>query len=604
MNDALRYLLLTALLPPLFLAPGFLWLRRAGASGVIALYAGPGATAAAGAAIVALGVLLPVDVPTACVAGLALVVASGAWCGWTGPRPLLPERADLAGVGAWVLAFFALAAFHGIPSHPYGNWGPRTVGPERLDTPRWPGSPRDNTFPYRTGQLALHEKGGAELKDRFAPQWWISDRTPLTGLDFAWVAGALDVAVRTDDPTLRPTREAPMRTVDEWGFWAYDLVAMLFNVATVLGAFLLARVWLGARVASAAALAGALMPGVFLNALYTWPKQAIAYFALVAFALAWRGRPAAAGAFIGLGYLAHPAALWWLPAAVAIALATPEARRRWRPITLRLAGAALLVALPWTIFTAFVVKASSRLTTWPLGYRLEDPTDVRGGVAKAFDVFTERGLPFNAWIRLHSLAGSALPVDLSRTPGGEPGSGQYVGAVGLLWTNAHGFSVWGIVGLVLFPAVLATVVRRWPADRRLILWVVVPTVALVALLNGYAYPFATQSMLPLVGLLAVAAGVLLTTAPRWVRLALVAAMAVELGTVAYASLLSPFAISTAPLVLFLAIAIGAHLALLVWLLAATGLVDPPRRAVVEGDAPPAPRVARRSHCRSDGPRDA
>ena len=124
------------------------------------------------------------------------------------------------------------------------------TGPGRLDSPRWPGSPKDNTFPYRTGQLALHEQGGDELRDRFATGWWISDRTPLTGLDFAWVAGAFDVAVRTDDPVAQPTAQVPMRTVDPWGFWAYQLVAMLMSIATVLGVFLLGRLWLGARVAT------------------------------------------------------------------------------------------------------------------------------------------------------------------------------------------------------------------------------------------------------------------------------------------------------------------------------------------------------------------
>ena len=191
-----------------------------------------------------------------------------------------------------------------------------------------------------------------------------------------------------------------------------------------------------------------------------------------------------------------------------------------------------------------VVKASSRLTSWPLGYRLEDPTDLRGGLEKAWDVFVERGLLYNLWIRGHSLAGSALPLDLGRTPAGTPGSGRYSGAVGLLWTNAHGLSVWGIVGLILFPAVLVAVVRRWPADRRVVLWIVLPTVALVAVLNGYPYPFATQSMFPLVGLMALGAALVLTTARPAVRWALVAAMAVELGTVVYVALLAPFAIGT------------------------------------------------------------
>jgi hypothetical protein len=315
---------------------------------------------------------------------------------------------------------------------------------------------------------------------------------------------------------------------------------------------------------------------VFLNALYTWPKQTIAYFVLVALALAWRGRAAAAGAFLALGYLAHPAGVWWLPAVAAVLLATPARRAHWRALVARLAGAAVLVALPWQLFTALVVKASSRLITWPFGYRLQDPTDVRGGIAKAWDVFTDRGLAYNGWIRIHSLAGSLYPVDLARTPGGTPGGGRYEGSVGLLWTNAHGLSVWGMVGLVLFPATLVIVVRRWPRERRVVLWVVLPPLALVTLANGYPYPFATQSMFPLIALLALAAGLLLTAVAPWVRAALVAAMAVELGTLVWIALLAPFDVSTASAVVLLAIAAAAQLALLAWLLAACGLLGPNR----------------------------
>ncbi len=584
----LRYLLLAAALPPLFVAPGFLWLRRAGASALVALYAGPGVTAGAGAAIVALGVAGPLDVPTACVVGLVVLLATAAWCAWTAPRPLLPARADLAGLAVFLLAYAALAGFSGVPSKPYGNWGPKTTGPGRLDSPRWPGSPKDNTFPYRTGQLALHEQGGDQLRDRFAKSWWISDRTPLTGLDFAWVAGAFDVAVRSEDPVALPTAQVPMRTVDPWGFWAYQLVAMLMSIATVLGVFLLGRLWLGTRVATVAALAAALMPGVFLNALYTWPKQTIAYFVLVALALAWRGRAAAAGCFLALGYLAHPAGIWWLPAVVAVLLATPERRARWRPLVARLAAAAFLVALPWQLFTALVVKASSRLVTWPFGYRLEDPTDVGGGVSKAWDVFTDRGPLYNLWIRIHSLAGSLYPVDLARTPGGRPGGGRFEGSVGLLWTNAHGLSVWGMVGLVLFPATLVIVVRRWPRERGVVLWVVLPPLALVTLANGYPYPFATQSMFPLVALLALGAGLLLTSAAPWVRAALIAAMALELGTMVWIALLAPFNVSTASLVVLLAIGAAAQLALLAWLLAACGLLR--RRGAERAQAAATPRA--------------
>ena len=120
----------------------------------------------------------------------------------------------------------------------------------------------------------------------------------------------------------------------------------------MLGVFLLGRLWLGARTAAVAALAAALMPGAFLNALYTWPKQTIAYFVLVALALAWRGRAGRGGRLreprlpraSGGGVVAARGGV--------VALAAPGGRERARATLAHVAGAALVVALPWLIFTS------------------------------------------------------------------------------------------------------------------------------------------------------------------------------------------------------------------------------------------------------------
>jgi len=161
------------------------------------------------------------------------------------------------------VAFVALSGYVAVVSHPCGVCDPAggTIGPERIETPRWPSQPVDNVLPYRTGQVALHKLGGEQLRDRFAVGWWMTDRTPLTGLSFAFAAAILNVDVPEDDPTLRPAAAVTMTLEDGYGFWAYNLVALLFNCAIVLGAYLLGRIWKGPRVAAAAALVVALLPG-------------------------------------------------------------------------------------------------------------------------------------------------------------------------------------------------------------------------------------------------------------------------------------------------------------------------------------------------------
>lgn len=556
------YLGFAALLVPLFVVPGWLWLRRAGVEPVIALYAGFGVSALAGAAIVALGLLLPWGERETCIGGLILIVAVTIWCGFTSPRPLAPPRAELGGMLAFVLVFISLAAFSGPPTRAYGVWSADTVGPGRIDTPRWPGLPADNTLPFRTGQVAFFKQGGAHIRNGYSPGWWISDRTPLTGLDFAFAAGALGVHVSSANIEALPTSAVAMTLKDHYGFWAYQLVAMLLNIAIVLGVYLLARVWLGRRVALVSAFVSALLPGLFLNALYTWPKQAIGYFVLVGAACALKRRPVLAGAFAALGYLVHPAGVVWVVPLALVALSDPELRARTGRTLVRFLAPVVVLVAPWEFFTSQIMHAVSRWTLSPLGYLMTDPRESDFGkqLSIGWHQFVSNGIVYDLWQRVQSTAGSLFPIDLydplSKTGGGYRPSAQ------VAWSAAHGFSVWGMVGMVLFPFAVIVVARDWPRLRSLTLRLAMPAVVIAEIANGLAYPFANQSMFPLVGLFAIVAGYGLLNVGRRARAVLVAITCAELLTLAYGDLYRPYNISTGAAVLFTVIAAGAQLALI------------------------------------------
>jgi Dolichyl-phosphate-mannose-protein mannosyltransferase len=555
----------------IFTVPGWLFLRRFGVDPLMSLYGGPAVGALAAAAIVAVGVLLPWSVRTTCVAGAVAIALAAIYCGVTAPRPLGPPRLELAGMAVFVVAFISMAAFSAVPSQPYGEWSQDTVGPGRVDSPRWPGLPSDNTLPYRTGQVALYKQGGAQIRDQYAVGWWLSDRTPLTGLDFAFAAGAMGVHVANLNIEEIPPGAVPMEVTDGEGFWAYQVVAILLNLTIILGVYLLARVWRGPRVAAVAALVAAIMPGLFLNAIYTWPKQGVAYFVLIAAACALRRRPALAGLFAGLGYLTHPAGVLWIPALALLLLCDPELRARLWSTLLRFLVPAAVVAAPWEFFTSQIMHAVSRWTTAPLGVLMTDPTHFGAQLSIAWRDFLDNGVMFAIWTRIQSTAGSLWPGDLGTTPVKLPTHG-FGPQIMVSWSAAHGFSIWGMAGLVLFPFAAAYAVRDWSRVRRLVLWFVLPAVVVAELANGESYPFANQSMFALVGIIAIIAAAALLDAGRRTRIVILAATAFELLTVVYGGLYRPFNASAATVILLTAIAVAGQLALFAALAAALDLV--------------------------------
>jgi hypothetical protein len=98
----------------------------------------------------------------------------------------------------------------------------------------------------------------------------------------------------------------------------------------------------------------------FLQAIYTWPKQAVAYFLLLAAAFAIRRRPVLCGAFGTLGYLCHPGGLWWMPALALLLFAYRDRALRFAGRLARFAATALVVVAPWQLFVSLEMHAISR----------------------------------------------------------------------------------------------------------------------------------------------------------------------------------------------------------------------------------------------------
>jgi hypothetical protein len=214
---------------------------------------------------------------------------------------------------------------------------------------------------------------------------------------------------------------------------------------------------------------------------------------------------------------------------------------------------------PWEFFTSQIMHAVSRWTTGPLGYLMTNPTDLGGQLSKAWHQFVSAGLVADLWQRMQSTAGSLFPLDLNDSLSANVGGYRHSAQVA--WSAAHGFSVWGMVGLVLFPFAMVVIARDWRRFRTLTMRLVLPAVIIAELDSGFPYPFANQSMFPLVGLLAIVAGAGLLTVGRRARAVLVTIAFAEFLTLTYGDLFSPFNIRAQAEILLTALALASQFAL-------------------------------------------
>jgi hypothetical protein len=556
--ELLKYVALTAILVPLLLVPGWAWLRRTGMPSPLALACGPLITVLAMAGTVGLGLVLPWSQTVTVSVSLALMLVAVVACLVTADRPLLPDRRDLAGVGLWVLLFVMIASYLAVPSRPDFNAEPFTLPAGRVETPRLPGAPSDSYLPYRTGQLAIHKLGGSDLRDDFHVGWWISDRTPMSGLVFAFVASAFRIDVPTTDISLLPADENIMTTVDPFGFWAYQLSSAAIATAGALGVVALGTVWFGRRRGAIAGLLFCLMPGIVVYALYPRPALVIVYPALLGLLLAWQRRYILAGLAVGVCYLCHPTGGVWAFAAVTLVWLTTRRPRDTVVATVKMAIPAALLALPWLVFTSRVVGGTSRMIVWPLGAKLTDPTQPLDGVADAWKGLIDVGLWQAAWVRGVSVVRSVVPAEMLSLPE----------QLGPAWSGLHGLAAWGLVGLVLFPCCILAVVRMPTGLRSIVCWLVVVVVGVNVAIEGFPESFFPQSLLPVLGLLAIALAAWMVTWRRSVQVVVIGLALAELASLIWTpALFVPFGIGPVGLTLAIVVAASCQVIMVVVLIA-------------------------------------
>jgi hypothetical protein len=230
------------------------------------------------------------------------------------------------------------------------------------------------------------------------------------------------------------------------------------------------------------------------------------------------------------------------------------------------------LAAPWQLFTSLHMHAISKLALWPLGTFTEDRTHLGKALSHAWDVFVTRGLAGNVWVRVESTAASLLPIDVA-SPG--PGNGMpNFTDVKIFWPRAHGFSIWGMLGLVLFPAAVLHLAQNWRRERLMLAGLIAPFLVLVVLGAGLPDTWGIQSALALVALLSIWGAEMLLRASRAARWFVWSAIAFELLTTAYVSEYDPYNASGASIALFAVLGIGAHLLLLGGLARTIGLRPP------------------------------
>jgi hypothetical protein len=144
-----------------------------------------------------------------------------------------------------------------------------------------------------------------------------------------------------------------------------------------------------------------------------------------------------------VGYLVHPAGLFWIPAVLIFPLGDLESRARRRRCAAAFLAPAVVLIAPWTLFTSQVMHAVSRWTTAPLGTLMVDPADFHKSLSVAWHAFRVDGPLFAIWSRVQSTAASLFPIDLNATPSFSAGHHGFNRAIVQSWLAAHGFSVWG-----------------------------------------------------------------------------------------------------------------------------------------------------------------
>ncbi|MFN8026216.1 MAG: hypothetical protein U0W40_07655 [Acidimicrobiia bacterium] len=234
-------------------------------------------------------------------------------------------------------------------------------------------------------------------------------RGPVAGL------GAGAVVMSSGGAPARAFPDAPWEPFDTQGFAAYRVTMMLLNATAVLSVAGLGSLFLRRRHVVALAALVALSPFVTYQVYFTWPKLLAGSYALAAAVALVRRRPALAGLLLGVGYLAHPSAMFTAPALV---LGWLVLRRR-APVGLVPtgddAGRSALTAIEsprWLLDWAVDLRGSAWLYPWPAWFLLSrgHTTDYFTGYSTS--AYGHEGASAADWVRsrLHLLANTFVPA--------------------------------------------------------------------------------------------------------------------------------------------------------------------------------------------------
>ena len=287
------------------LGPGFVWrrCRPGGLIGNLALVWIPGAMYLLAVGGAAWWLQRVVDPALTCGLLLLPIPLAVLWCTRRWPRDLV--RTGEGTALALFLLVFALGV--GVSTWSFGPEGELYGGTisRTLDI----GPRSDSRISYNVIALLAHGDSpyGRQGEFYYDP-YNFSARGPIAGL----AAGAVVIAGGASP--IRGYPDATWEPFDREGFMTYRIMMMLQNATVVLAVFGLVTTFLRKRLAVAAAALVALSPFVVHETYFTWPKLLAASYAISAAVVLLRRKRLLAGLLLGLGYLAHPSALFMVPA--------------------------------------------------------------------------------------------------------------------------------------------------------------------------------------------------------------------------------------------------------------------------------------------------
>ncbi len=332
--------------------------------------------------------------------------------------------------------------------------------------------PADGLIPYEAASVIANHLNPREFL--FEPGWSITDRTHLLTVVYLHFCQFLRIT-----PTHLP--QGPSDIVDHYGFWLLRATAFATNSFFIFGLYLVGTLVLpSARTRTLALALTCLSVFVLVNASYTWPKFTCAYMLMVGAYFLLSGRFAAAGLLYGLAYWAHPmASMFGLAAFLAAFFGAANLRRSFRQ--------ALAFGSVFAVMLAATALFNSLYFHLPGGAFWMYPLDVRyhahatQNLAVVLRELRFVTIPDLVAIRLHNFIRFLFPADLARTSLYlQPG--DIWSEVKWNWLRIYGDSLWGSVGLILFPISVygALISYSEPLCRRLIwAFLITPVIAYI-----------------------------------------------------------------------------------------------------------------------------